>query len=60
VIVRRYEGATKKPAVLVGTGETFAELALRRTNEAANADRPVTANAEVMATEMSAASAELS
>jgi DNA modification methylase len=58
VIVRRYEGATKKPAVLVGTGETFAELALRRTNEAANADRPVTANAGVMATEMSAASVE--
>ena len=30
VILRRYEAVTGRPAVLEGTGETFAELALRR------------------------------
>ena len=30
VIIRRYEAATCKAAVLVETGETFGELALRR------------------------------
>jgi DNA modification methylase len=30
VVLRRYEAMTKRPAVLEGTGETFAELAIRR------------------------------
>jgi DNA modification methylase len=35
VIVRRYEAATGKPAVLVETGETFEALAVRREREEA-------------------------
>ena len=34
VILRRYEAVTKQSAVLESTGETFAELALRREREA--------------------------
>ena len=34
VIIRRYEAATGEPAVLVETGETFADLAARRAGEA--------------------------
>ena len=33
VIVRRYEAVSKQPAILENTGETFAELALRRCGE---------------------------
>ena len=35
VIIRRYEAATGKPAVLVETGETFEALGARRASEAA-------------------------
>ena len=34
VILRRYEAVTKRQAVLESTGETFAELAMRRQCEA--------------------------
>jgi DNA modification methylase len=34
VILRRYEAATKRPAVLESTGEKYAELAVRRQREA--------------------------
>jgi hypothetical protein len=34
VILRRYELVTGRPAVLEGTGETYAELALRRQADA--------------------------
>jgi DNA modification methylase len=33
VILRRYEAMTKRPAVLENTGETYAELAIRRQRE---------------------------
>ena len=33
VILRRYEALTTRPAVLESTGETFAELAVRRERE---------------------------
>jgi DNA modification methylase len=36
VIVRRYDAVTERPAVMESTGETYAELALRRNAE----DRP--------------------
>jgi DNA modification methylase len=39
VILRRYEAVTGRPAVLERTGETCAELAVRRQREAE--DRPV-------------------
>jgi DNA modification methylase len=35
VIIRRYEAAAGNPAVLFETGETFAVLGARRSNEAA-------------------------
>ena len=38
VILRRYEAVTGRPAVLESTGETYAELALRRQRDAE--DRP--------------------
>jgi DNA modification methylase len=34
VILRRYEAVTKRPAILENTGETYAELAIRRQREA--------------------------
>ena len=34
VILRRYEAVTKRPAILESTGETYAELAIRRQREA--------------------------
>lgn len=34
VIVRRYEAVTGRPAVLESTGETYAELAMRRQRDA--------------------------
>jgi DNA modification methylase len=34
VILRRFEAVTKRPAVLENTGETYAELAIRRQREA--------------------------
>jgi len=34
VIVRRYEAVTGRPAVLDSTGETYAELAMRRLQDA--------------------------
>jgi DNA modification methylase len=30
VVLRRYEAVTKRPAILESTGETYAELAVRR------------------------------
>ena len=36
VILRRYEAVTGRPAVLESTGETYAELAVRRQREAEN------------------------
>ncbi len=35
LIVRRYEAATGDPPILLGTGEPFGALALRRATEAA-------------------------
>jgi DNA modification methylase len=39
VILRRYEAVTGRPAVLESTGETFDELAVRRSRDAE--DRPL-------------------
>jgi hypothetical protein len=33
IILRRYEALTKQPAILESTGETFAEMAVRRQRE---------------------------
>ena len=44
VILRRYEAVTKRPAVLESTGETFAELALRRQHEAEHPTHPAGSN----------------
>ena len=40
VILRRYEAVTKRSAVLENTGETYAELAIRRQREAQGRDHP--------------------
>jgi len=44
VILRRYEAVTKRSAVLENTGETYAELAIRRQREAEHCVHPNDAN----------------
>jgi DNA modification methylase len=44
VILRRYEAVTKLPAILESTGETFAELAIRRQREAQHCAHPIDSN----------------